>query len=100
MRSRLALIRRLAAQFVRIAHRGAPRRGAESVCRVRELDRERDRRGRGAADGLSRDAVVRQDGGEAQTGYGLDIGTAGSGLSWSQPANGITAEVSGRVQIC
>ena len=36
---------------------------------------------------------VRHDGGDAETGFGLDVG---GGLAWTQPANGIAAEVSGR----
>ena len=36
---------------------------------------------------------VRQDGGDAETGSGMDIG---AGLSWTQPSLGIRAEVSGR----
>ena len=36
---------------------------------------------------------VRHDGGDAETGFGLDLG---GGLSWSHPASGIAAEVSGR----
>ena len=49
-RSRLALIRRLAAQFVRNAHRRAPA-GAESVCRDRARDRQVDGPGRGDSAG-------------------------------------------------
>ena len=36
---------------------------------------------------------VRQDGGDAETGGGMDIG---AGLSWTEPSLGIRAEVSGR----
>ena len=36
---------------------------------------------------------VRHDGGDAETGFGADIG---AGLSWSDPASGIAAEVRGR----
>ena len=36
---------------------------------------------------------VRRDGGDAETGYGADIG---AGLAWSQPERGIAAEVRGR----
>ena len=36
---------------------------------------------------------VRHDGGDAETGFGVDIG---GGLAWSDRARGITAEVSGR----
>ena len=36
---------------------------------------------------------VRHDGGDAETGFGLDLG---GGLAWSDPATGIRAEVSGR----
>ena len=36
---------------------------------------------------------VRHDGGDAETGFGLD---AGGGVAWSHPASGITAQVSGR----
>ena len=36
---------------------------------------------------------VRHDGGDAETGFGADIG---AGLSWSDPASGISAEVRGR----
>ena len=36
---------------------------------------------------------VRHDGGDAETGFGLDLGAA---LAWSHPASGIAAEVSGR----
>ena len=36
---------------------------------------------------------VRHDGGDAETGFGLDLG---GGLAWSHPASGIAAEVSGR----
>ena len=36
---------------------------------------------------------VRHDGGDAETGFGLDLG---GGLAWSHPENGIAAEVSGR----
>ena len=36
---------------------------------------------------------VRHDGGDAETGFGLDIG---GGLSWSHPASGLSAELSGR----
>ena len=36
---------------------------------------------------------VRHDGGDAETGFGLDLG---GGLAWSHPAAGLTAEFSGR----
>ena len=36
---------------------------------------------------------VRHDGGDAETGFGLDLG---GGLAWSHPANGVWAEMSGR----
>ena len=36
---------------------------------------------------------VRHDGGDAETGFGLDLG---GGLAWSDPATGVRAEVSGR----
>ncbi len=36
---------------------------------------------------------VRHDGGDAETGFGLDLG---GGLAWSHPETGIRAEVSGR----
>jgi len=36
---------------------------------------------------------VRHDGGDAETGFGLDLG---GGLAWSDPGTGIEAEVSGR----
>ena len=36
---------------------------------------------------------VRRDGGDAETGFGLDLG---GGLAWSDPASGIRAELSGR----
>ncbi len=36
---------------------------------------------------------VRHDGGDAETGFGLDLG---GGLAWSDPGTGIRAEVSGR----
>ena len=36
---------------------------------------------------------VRQDGGDAETGFGLDLG---GGLAWADPGTGIRAEVSGR----
>ena len=36
---------------------------------------------------------VRHDGGDAETGFGLDLG---GGLAWSDPGTGIGAEVSGR----
>ena len=36
---------------------------------------------------------VRHDGGDAETGFGLDLG---GGLAWSDPATGIRAEASGR----
>ena len=36
---------------------------------------------------------VRHDGGDAETGFGLDLG---GGLAWSHPGSGVTAEVSGR----
>ena len=36
---------------------------------------------------------VRHDGGDAETGYGADIG---AGLSWSDPERGLSAEVRGR----
>ena len=36
---------------------------------------------------------VRHDGGDAETGFGLDLG---GGLAWSHPAAGLTAELSGR----
>ena len=36
---------------------------------------------------------VRHDGGDAETGFGLDLG---GGLAWSDPASGIAAEVSAR----
>ncbi len=36
---------------------------------------------------------VRHDGGDAETGFGLDLG---GGLSWTDPASGLSAEVSGR----
>ncbi len=36
---------------------------------------------------------LRHDGGDAETGFGLDLG---GGLAWSDPASGLRAEVSGR----
>ena len=36
---------------------------------------------------------VRHDGGDAETGFGLDVG---AGLAWSDPATGLEAEASGR----
>ncbi len=36
---------------------------------------------------------LRHDGGDAETGFGLDLGV---GLAWSNPQNGITAELRGR----
>ena len=36
---------------------------------------------------------MRHDGGDAETGFGLDLG---GGLAWSDPASGIAAEVSAR----
>ena len=36
---------------------------------------------------------VRHDGGDAETGFGLDLG---GGLAWSDPGTGVRAEVSGR----
>ena len=36
---------------------------------------------------------LRHDGGDAETGFGLDLG---GGLAWSHPASGISAELSGR----
>ena len=36
---------------------------------------------------------VRHDGGDAETGFGLDFG---GGLAWSDPGTGVRAEVSGR----
>ena len=36
---------------------------------------------------------VRHDGGDAETGFGVDLG---GGLSWSHPASGLSAEFSGR----
>ena len=36
---------------------------------------------------------VRHDGGDAETGFGLDLG---GGLSWSDPESGLTAELRGR----
>ena len=36
---------------------------------------------------------VRHDGGDAETGFGLDLG---GGVAWSHPASGIAAELSGR----
>ena len=36
---------------------------------------------------------VRHDGGDAETGFGLDLG---GGLAWSHPAAGLSAELSGR----
>ncbi len=39
------------------------------------------------------EAGVRHDGGDAETGFGLDLG---GGLAWSDPGTGIRAEVSGR----
>ena len=36
---------------------------------------------------------VRHDGGDAETGFGLDLG---GGLAWSDPANGLSAEVRAR----
>ena len=36
---------------------------------------------------------VRHDGGDAETGFGLDLG---GGLAWSHPESGVSAEVSGR----
>ena len=36
---------------------------------------------------------VRHDGGDAETGFGMDLG---GGLAWTDPARGIAAEVSGR----
>ena len=36
---------------------------------------------------------VRHDGGDAETGFGLEVG---AGLSWNDPQRGITAEVKGR----
>ena len=37
--------------------------------------------------------AVRHDGGDAETGFGLDLG---GGLSWSDPQSGLSAEVRGR----
>ena len=39
------------------------------------------------------EAGLRHDGGDAETGFGLDLG---GGLSWSHPASGLSAELSGR----
>ncbi len=39
------------------------------------------------------EAGVRHDGGDAETGFGLDLG---GGLAWSHPASGLSAELSGR----
>ena len=50
MAPKRALIRRLAAQFVRNAHRRAPA-GGESVCRDRARDRQVDGPGRGDSAG-------------------------------------------------
>ena len=36
---------------------------------------------------------LRHDGGDAETGFGFDLG---GGLSWSHPASGLSAELSGR----
>ena len=36
---------------------------------------------------------MRHDGGDAETAFGLDLG---GGLAWSHPANGVSAEMSGR----
>ena len=36
---------------------------------------------------------VRHDGGDAETGYGVDVG---AGLAWSNPASGLSAELSAR----
>ena len=39
------------------------------------------------------EAGVRHDGGDAETGFGLDLG---GGLAWSEPRSGLTAELRGR----
>ena len=39
------------------------------------------------------DVGVRHDGGDAETGFGLDLG---GGLAWSHPEAGLSAELSGR----
>ena len=39
------------------------------------------------------EAGMRHDGGDAETGFGLDLG---GGLAWSHPASGISADLSGR----
>ena len=41
----------------------------------------------------SLEAGVRHDGGDAETGFGVDLG---GGLAWSDPASGIAAEIRGR----
>ena len=40
------------------------------------------------------EVALRQDGGDAETGFGLDLG---AGLDWSAPRQGIRAELEGRV---
>ena len=47
----------------------------------------------GAALLPSLEVGVRHDGGDAETGFGLEVG---AGLSWNDPQRGITAEVKGR----
>ena len=39
------------------------------------------------------ETAMRHDGGDAETGFGLDLG---GGLAWSHPASGISADLSGR----
>ena len=47
----------------------------------------------GAALSPSLEVGIRQDSGDAETGFGMDLG---AGLSWSDPEHGVTAAVKGR----
>ena len=69
---------------------------AAEVTRLR-LGLEGTWRGMGTAGGGALvprlEVGVRHDGGDAETGFGLDLG---GGLAWSHRASGIAAEVSAR----
>ena len=50
----------------------------------------------GAALTPSLEVGVRHDGGDAETGFGVDVG---GGLAWADPARGLSAELSGRALV-
>ena len=70
--------------------------GAQADVRRLRLGLEGTWRGLEAGGGALAPRVelgVRHDGGDAETGFGLDLGGA---LSWSHPASGVSVEVSAR----